>query len=448
MIRGKRFYDSLPVWAQTLAVNAASRRNFRKKYGPAFHRYLAQLEANEKKSRDELLHDQQQAVRRLLAYAQQHVPYYRDRNCSPENLADWPVLEKQTVAAAPEKLLSDEFPRETLMELHTSGTTGTPLAVRFSEDYHQLEMAFRWRHKAWAGAPFLSSGAYVSGHPVVPPNQAQPPFWRVDKAEKRLLCSSYHLAPRHLPSYIDALAKFAPDFVHGYPSSLYVLAQSMMETGAVHIRPKAVFTASETLLDFQRAAIEQAFDAKAFNWYGNSEMTCNIIQCAAGNLHYRTDYGVLELAADGTMIVTGLNNRAMPLVRYRVGDVAAAREGVCPCGCAFPLIERIVGRVEDYVRTPDGRLIGRLDHLFKDVRHVREAQIVQQQTDELILRIVKAPGYGEQDENIVLAEARQRLGDGMKIRFEYVDALERTAGGKVRFIVSHLPRRELEFAKP
>jgi phenylacetate-CoA ligase len=296
--------------------------------------------------------------------------------------------------------------------------------------------------------PFLSSGAYVSGHPVVPPNQSQPPFWRVDKAERRLLCSSYHLAPQHLSSYIDALAGFSPDFIHGYPSSLYVLARYLADNRPGAVRPRAVFTASETLLDFQRSVIEQAFGAKVFNWYGNTEMTCNIVQCAAGNLHYRTDYGVLELLADGTMVVTGLNNRAMPLIRYRVGDVAAAREGVCSCGCAFPLIERIVGRVEDYVRTPDGRLVGRLDHLFKDVRHVREAQIVQRQTDELILRIVKAPGYSEQDEKIVLTEARQRLGGGMRIRFEYVDGLERTAGGKVRFIVSHLSRGELEFSKP
>jgi phenylacetate-CoA ligase len=426
--RGKSIYDALPVWAQTLAVNFESRRNFPRKYGPVFHQWMATLAGNEKKSRDELLHQQQQAIRQLLAYAVAHVPAYKGR--PPDNIAEWPVLDKATVAAAPQTFLSDEFGGRDLMQLRTSGTTGTPLTVYFSKEYHQIEMAFRWRHRAWAGLRFLCSSAYVSGHPVVPPMQTRPPFWRWDRFEKRLLCSSYHLTEQNLPAYIEAFRTYAPDFVHGYPSSLYLLSQ----VGGY--RPKAVFTASETLLDFQHEAIERAFGCRVFNWYGNTEMTCNIVQCAAGHLHCRTDYGFLELLEDGTMIVTGLNNRAMPLIRYRVGDRAVAKPGLCECGCAFPLIERIEGRIEDYVRTPDGRLVGRLDHLFKDARGVREAQIVQTRLDEIVIRVVK---QGDFDEQVVVREARQRLGQSVNIRFEYVAGIERTAAGKFRFIVSQLP---------
>ncbi len=429
MIRGKGVYDSAPIWVQAAAVNWQSWRGFRLKYGGVFREQLARWEANEKKSRDQLLAEQQAAVRALLEYARKHVPYYRRLDAPPDDLSAWPVLEKKTVAANPRDFLSDEFDPDELLELHTSGTTGTPLTVRFTKAYHQTEMAFRWRHKAWGGVPFLSSSAYVSGHPVVPPNQTKPPFWRWDAVERRLLMSSYHLAPQNLPAYAEALEKYRPDFVHGYPSSLYVLAQA-----GVRYRPKAVFTASETLLDFQRAAIERAFGTKVFNWYGNTEMTCNIVEDAAGNLRQRTDYGVLELEPDGTMICTGLNNRAMPLIRYRVGDRAVARPG----GDGFPIIERIEGRVEDYVRTPDGRQVGRLDHLFKDVRHVREAQIVQRRLDEIICRIVRADGFSEEDERIVRREARQRLGDGVTVRFEFVEQIERTKNGKFRFIVSEL----------
>jgi phenylacetate-CoA ligase len=428
--RGKGLYDSLPIWAQTIAVNVTSRHNFKLKYGGVFRGWLEDLAHNERKSRDEALHQQQVALRHLLEYAVEHVPAYKGR--SPEKLDEWPILEKAEVAAKPQDFLSDEFDPRDLMELRTSGTTGTPLVVRFSKEYHQIEMAFRWRHKAWAGVPFLSSSAYVSGHPVVPPNQTRPPFWRRDLVEKRLLCSSYHLTAANIAAYNAAFQKYRPDFIHGYPSSLFLLGG---------YKPKAVFTASETLLDFQRASIEKNFGAKVFNWYGNTEMTCNIVECAAGNLHYRLDYGVLELLDDGTMIVTGLNNRAMPLIRYKVGDRAVAKAGTCSCGCNFPLIERIEGRIEDYVRTPDGRYVGRLDHLFKDAKHVREAQIVQAKLDEIVVRVVKEDGF---DEAVVLKEARQRLGDAIQIRFEYVTAIERTAAGKFRFIVSQLPREQLE----
>ena len=443
MIPGKTLYDSLPVWAQTLAVNAVSARSFRQKYGAHFHESLTRLARQERASLDQLLEDQQAAVHRMLKYACRHVHYYRKRGFPSDDLSAWPILEKHTVAAHPKLFVSDEYEQEKLLTLKTSGTTGTPLTVFVSSDYHQVEMAFRWRHKAWGGVPYLSRGAYVSGHPVVPPDQTQPPFWRVDHVEKRLLCSSYHFAPDNLASYIKALSDFHPDFVHGYPSSLYVLARAIRDRGMAEIRPRAVFTASETLLDFQREIMGKAFGAPVFNWYGNTEMTCNIVQCAAGGLHYRTDYGLLELLDDGTMVCTGLNNRAMPLIRYRVGDVAAARTGPCACGCAFPLIERIDGRAEDYVQTPDGRLVGRLDHLFKDAQCVREAQIVQKQLDEVVIRVVRGQGYSPREEGVIQAEARTRLGGSIRVRFEYVERIERTANGKVRFVISDLPRQSV-----
>ena len=187
MIAGKSIHDRLPVWAQSIAVNVASARNFRGKYGAAFHRFLSQLEANESKSLDELLAQQQRALRDLLSYAIARVPFYRERQLPPDDFTQWPIIDKRTVAATPEKFLSDEFRRDDLMTLNTSGTTGTPLTVYFTKEYHQMEMAFRWRHKAWADCPFLSRSAYISGHPVVPPNQKRPPFWRVDYIEKRLL---------------------------------------------------------------------------------------------------------------------------------------------------------------------------------------------------------------------------------------------------------------------
>lgn len=448
MTRRKKLYDSLHVWGQTLAVNFASAHNFSRKHGRDFRKSLEHLARNEKKSRDELLHDQQSSLRQFLRYAVEHVPYYRNQKLSPENLTEWPILEKSVVATNPEQFLSDEFPRRELMKLQTSGTTGTPLTVWFTVECNQLESAFRWRHRSWAGISFPTRGAYISGHPVVPPSQQNPPFWRVDYVEGRLLCSSYHLAPQNLPAYIAALARYSPEFIHGYPSSLYILARHILEHGAQGFRPRAVFCASETLLDFQRTGIEQAFGVKAFNWYGNTEMTCNIIECAAGHLHYRTDYGVLELLDGGAMVCTGLNNRAMPLIRYRVGDVAQARDGFCSCGSAFPLIERVEGRVEDYVRTPDGRFVGRLDHLFKGVEHVREAQIVQERLDEIVLRIIRTTGFNAHDEQAIQAEARQRLGPAMRIKFEYPEVIERAANGKFRFIVSKLPRQQLELSRP
>ena len=229
-----------------------------------------------------------------------------------------------------------------------------------------------------------------------------------------------------------------PDFIHGYSSSLFLLSQFVLRQGLGNLRPKAVFSASESLLDYQRFCIEAALGAWVFHWYGNTEMTCNIIQCLEGSLHYHTDYEILEVLEDGSMVCTGLNNHAMPFIRYRIGDRVTMGDATCACGCQFPVIACIEGRIEDYIVTPDGRFVGGLDHLLKDVQHVREAQIVQSAVEEVVIRIVRAEEYTFQDEQTILSEARSRLGHTMRIRFDYVSSIPREPGGKFRFVKSRL----------
>jgi phenylacetate-CoA ligase len=116
----------------------------------------------------------------------------------------------------------------------------------------------------------------------------------------------------------------------------------------------------------------------------------------------------------------------------------ASTEQACDCGRGGTIIERVVGRTEDYVLTPDGRLVGRLDHLFKDAVRVKHAQIVQDELDKITIRIVKDRAYTKSDEDEILREARLRLGSSIGIQFDYADEIERTSNGKFHFIVSNL----------
>jgi phenylacetate-CoA ligase len=434
----KASYKLLPVWAQNAAVSLFGVRNARLKYGPVFRETMAQLARNEVRSLPELLDAQQAALYDILSYACRYVPYYRQLGCPADDLSAWPILEKHTVKANPQQFISDEFASSDLLTLRTSGTTGSPLEVKVTRHYHQMEMAFRWRHKAWAGIPYSSKGAYLAGHPVVPIEQTTPPFWRYDGVEERLLFSSAHLAWHTMPHYVEALKKAKPRFLHGFPSTLNLLAHYVIQHNIQDVGPLTVFASTETLLEHQRETIERAFGTKVFNWYGNTEMTCNIIQCAAGRLHYRTDYGLLELLDDGTMVCTGLNNRAMPFIRYRVGDRAQASLESCSCGCGFPVIENIEGRLDDYIVTPEGRYVTGLSLLFKESDLVREAQIVQDQLEAIVIRLVPQAGYSGTDEQRIRLEAHRRLGNAMRIHFEYVNHIPREPGGKFRFIKSQL----------
>jgi phenylacetate-CoA ligase len=129
----------------------------------------------------------------------------------------------------------------------------------------------------------------------------------------------------------------------------------------------------------------------------------------------------------------------MPLLRYQMGDTAVFRGGTCGCGRGGALVERIVGRVEDVIVTPDGRWLSRLDFIFKGLDRVEEAQLIQEEVGAVRVRIVKRQGYTAADEKQVLHKLKERLGEEMKLSVEYLDRIPRTSSGKFRYVISKVP---------
>jgi phenylacetate-CoA ligase len=100
--------------------------------------------------------------------------------------------------------------------------------------------------------------------------------------------------------------------------------------------------------------------------------------------------------------------------------------------------------MEDYVVTPDGRQIGRLDHIFKGAVEVKEAQILQRSIQEIVVRMVPRSGFDESARRTLDREFRARLGDEIDIRYEQVDAIPRGEDGKFRAVVSEFSTGELQ----
>jgi phenylacetate-CoA ligase len=450
-------YDHSPAPVRDLMVTVFSRGRGRVKFGPRFHEYLADLDRTQWLRPEEWQARQDEKLRALVHHVSCFVPYYenlfRERAISPESirtpadLVRLPLLDKPTVQEHAADLRSRLHADDRLVErFQTSGTTGRPIEVVVSRDCLQLEKAFTWHHRRWGGIEVGDRTAAFVGFPVVPLRQRRPPFWVHDRSEGRVMYSLQHMNAANLPAYAASLASVQPAMIYGYPTAIYLMAQHLNDTRVATVRPKAVFTASETLLPHQRAAIERAFGCLVFDWYGATELVANIVQCERGNYHVKPEYGVVEiLRPDGTpavpgesgeMVCTGLNNLAMPFIRYRVGDMAVPRAGECPCGRAGALIEGVTGRVEDVIVTPDGRWLSRLDFVFKGQDRIEEAQLVQDDPRRLLVRVVKRPGYTDADERRVLANLRERMGDDMTIAFAYLDHIPRTRSGKFRYVVS------------
>jgi phenylacetate-CoA ligase len=272
--------------------------------------------------------------------------------------------------------------------------------------------------------------------------QRRPPFWRYNAAGRQVLFSAYHLRPGTWREYVAELQRWRLPWLHGYPSVLALLATYVLEHRvSLGYDLRWITTGAENLLPAQRDAMERAFGVRPRESYGMAEGAANASECPAGRLHVDEDFAFVEFVPiDGSgahrIVGTNFTNEAFPLIRYDVGDIAYVSGQTCGCGRPGRIIDRIEGRREDYVLLPDGALIGRLDHIFKDQVRVREAQIYQPDLRRVVLRVVRREDYAVQDEASLVLEARQRLGDEIDIVVDYVPQLPRTAAGKLRFVVS------------
>jgi phenylacetate-CoA ligase len=184
-----------------------------------------------------------------------------------------------------------------------------------------------------------------------------------------------------------------------------------------------------------------------------AEAVGNISECERGSLHTDEDFAALEFLElpdnrGYRVIGTNFTNAATPLLRYDVGDVVSlpAQQIHCSCGRPGRIVVAIDGRQEDYVILKSGARIGRLDHIFKDMVHVREAQIYQRVPGRITVRIVRVSSYSNEHEVDLLRAVRERVGIDTAVEITYVDQLERTATGKLRVVVSELT--DARVAKP
>lgn len=415
--------------------------------GLLFHKLLRELEQNEKASPEKIIEYQNKMLRLSVENAYKQVPYYKklfDRlQIKPqaiktiEDLQLLPILKKDAVRGHEEKFVSPSVKFK--FKAYTSGTTGTPLNLfrdRFSVN---LENAAIWRQRRWADFGLNDRRATLRGDLVTPVDGAEPPFWQFNPGENQLLMSSYHLSDKFIPYYLDKLREFQPAAIEAYPSSVYRLARYMQINQEQPIRVKAVFTSSEMLFDYQREVIEQYF-GKVFDYYGNAERVAFICMCEFGNYHYAMDYSIVEFipAEDGLCQIVGttLHNSAMPFIRYATGDLAQMSHENCPCNRPFPIVKKLEGRRDDYVITPSGKWLGRLDLVFKGVSHLIEGQIIQDHLDFVRVLIVPGTDFTDNDEQILSKKLHERLGSEIKIAIEKVESIPRTKQGKYQLVIS------------
>lgn len=458
----RTIYDASPVFVQNWMTSVYGFQLHRLRYGGGFRRYLEEIEKSQWLAPEAMRGLRLSLLRELLVQAHENVEFYRRRFGeagfdprrleSESGLRALPPLTREEILRNTESMVSRNVSRRGLRRHFTSGTTSTPLCFYEDKEAVRRNYAFWMRFRSWFGfRPWLRR-ATLGGRVVVPRGQRKPPFWRYNRAENQIVFSSFHLSDETMPHYIAALRAFAPFVIEGYVSSIFAFARHLNRHGDGSIRPTAVQTTSETLLPSQRREIETAFGCKVFNQYGHGEKAAFISECEQGRLHANDEHGLIEILAGdrparpgeiGRIVVTGFNNRVMPLIRYDTGDLAVpSAESSCPCGRGLSLVASVEGRVLDILRMPDGKIVPptALTLLFDkaEAMNVHEAQIVQKSPWLVVVKLVPRSRQAGLDTATLERDLRSMMGQEIEIRFETVDRIPRTQAGKFRFVVSEL----------
>lgn len=448
-------YQHLPLAGQNLFASTYGLRELPRRHGGGFRRQVEDIAAREWWTPKDLALDQASRVHAMAVWCAARVPHYRDvfrdLGVSPrditcaDDLRHLPMLDKETVRAGPERFLPDE-PRPRLVPQTTGGTTGTPVRYWATLDAVRANYAtYEVRCRRWAGVRLGQRMASFHGQPIVPDRQRGGPYWRRNLAFNQTYFSVYHLNDDTVTDYLDELERFGPQVIAGYTSAVHRIASALLRSDrARRIRPSAVIVSSERLTPTARRDMEDAFGCRVTNAYSLGELVAFVSECDHGELHVSTDYGVLELVDGplGTEIVaTTLINRGMPLLRYRTGDLAVASSGAgSACGRGLPVVEEIVGRVDDVVHTPEGATVGPapMSLAFQRVPHLRRSQVRQDRVDELLVLVEVDREFSDADERFLVGELRRRLGPTIRLEVEHVTELPRTRGGKERLVVSSI----------
>lgn len=464
----KSWYSRSPLFIQNAVVSAYGAGTRLARNGRLFRRFLDELMDSQWYSEEEFAELQREKLTRLVRHCYERVPYYRsvmkERGLAPKDvressdLAKLPYLTKEILRTRSEEFLAEGVARSRLFVGETSGTTGTPLT--FYRDVHNVvfEQASIWRHWLIAGLPMWGRRATLRGDAVVPVRQTGPPFWRPNPAEHQLIMSSFHLSRATAKDYAAVLRGFRPRALQAYPSSAYFLARAMLEVGE-SASADIIFTGSEPVYEPQREVIERTFSGRVFDFYGVAERVVFAMECPRHRgLHVAPEYGILELAeptqehGEGLFEIVGtsLNNFAMPIIRFRTGDLTAPLDpGPCPCGRSMPLIQAIETRAGDMIVTPEGRHVtfSGLTHAFMGLANIRRSQLVQEAVDRLNVRIVPARSFGGTDRDNLIAGLRTYLGEAIRIDVELVMDIPRDPSGKYRWVISRVNPADWEHAR-
>jgi len=415
---------------------------------------LHTLRKNQWLSTPELEKIRQKKLRALIKHAYENVPFYhrrfRDVGLKPDNIKTFedltklPIVTREDVQTYSEDFVARGVNISKCKKYLTSGSTGSPVTIISDKKAE----AFR---AAVFGFPFFECGfkpwqkmvRFANLHPAV-----KAKHWY----EYLGLMRTVWFSPlKPIKEAISLLSKFRPHAIFAYASYLYLLAEKVKEIGESRIAPRILFSTADMLTPRIRKFVSSVFEAEVFDFVGCIEVERTAWECKEHmGYHMDIDSVAIEFVKDnehvdagerGEILYTCLFNYAMPLIRYKVGDVGIPSDEKCPCGRGLPIMKAFEGRIDDFIVKADGTLIDPVSFPIivennATEKEIKRYQVIQEKKDKLVLRIVKGENFNENVLRNMLADIRKLVGKEMRIETVFMDEIPPLKSGKFRIVMS------------
>ena len=425
-----------------------------------FLSHVYKLRRNLRLHHSSLLDRQRKSLRAIVRHAYQNVPFYHrkfdkagikpDDVKSVADLAKAPLTSKFEIQAS---TLDDVVARNVdvsrCFKRTTSGSTGVPLTIIVDRNTADFEGAV-WVRTLLENELRLRDKMAVIADPRSF-QQTKKRFHHLGIVRRKYV-SIFDDARRQLA----LLEEYKPDVIRGYVSSLAILAD-ICSSRMVALKPRLIFTGAELLDDWSRKLISSAFEAELLDNYASGEFSLLAWECREhSGYHINVDSVVMEFVDNGEavapgehgeIVCTSLTNYAMPLIRYRLDDVGVPAEERCACGRSLPLMKILEGRADDFLITLDGRIVSPtvfFPYPFEDFEGIRQFRVIQEKRGKLTIQLAVKESFFNKKE--VLEKARNEIwrlfGEGMQVKFQLSEKIDRDTSGKLRKTVSYVPMQE------
>ncbi|MCX7993203.1 MAG: hypothetical protein N2651_05995 [Fimbriimonadales bacterium] len=361
---------------------------------------------------------------------------------------EWTLLPKERVRGREEEFLTR--PKWLASHGSTGGTTGVPLHL-----YRSLQSVCY--EQATYDYPLLKRGvnpmkarvALLRVYDFKDPSDLEPPFWKFAANGRKILLSANHLCSKTVKHYVRALREFAPDVLSSYPVTLEQLSL-LMQQYDLRLRIPLVIATSEAMSGEARRLTANALNAEVLQSYGAAERVAFAWSERPDEYWMFQGYGWVELVPveqDAQTITyeivgTGFWNLAMPLVRYRMGDLVVLPRGepVEPILWGERPFRGVVGRQSDYLVSPEGTHIVGIEQIGEGVSSVVRLQVIQPAPDFVRILVIPAKGFSEANIAQIMQNVQRKLPQSMRVQIEVVDELVRTPTGKTPYVIREFER--------